>query len=132
MPRLMFLNLPVTDLAASRAFFEDLGFSFDRGCQEEHAVSLIVNETAFVVLIEREHFAAFVERPVADAGTETALTVAISAESPEAVDRLADQALAAGATPAKSPMDYGFMYQRTFHDLDGHLWEILWMDRPPT
>lgn len=128
MPRLMFLNLPVTDLAASRTFFEAIDFGFDRGCQDEHAVSMIINETAFVVLIQRERFADFVELPIADAERETALTIAISADSRQAVDQLADKALAAGATPAKEPLEYGFMYQRTFQDLDGHLWEVLWMD----
>lgn len=128
MSRLLFLNLPVADVHASRGFFEKLGFGFDQRCADEKAATMVVGKDAFVILIEREHFAEFVELPVADARLETALTIAIGEESREAVDLLADSALAAGATPAKPPQEYGFMYQRTFYDLDGHLWEVLWMD----
>ena len=131
MSRLLFLTLPVADLSASRAFFVDLGFRFDTRCPDENAASMVINETAFVILIQRERFAEFVERPVAEATSETALTLAICATDRRAVDALADAALVAGATPAKPPQEYGFMYQRSFHDLDGHLWEVLWMDSVP-
>jgi predicted lactoylglutathione lyase len=128
MSRLLFLNLPVADLRASRAFFERLGFDFDERFCDEGAGCMVVSEQAFVMLLERERFAEFVTRPVADPGAATALTVAVSAADREAVDSFAAVALAAGATPAKEPQDYGFMYQRSFHDLDGHLWEVAWMD----
>ena len=128
MSRVLFVNLPVNDLPASREFFETLGFGFDRRFCEGGAACLIVSEHAYVMLLRRDCFADFVTRPVADAFEATALTVAISAEDRAAVDRFADQALEAGATPAKPPLELGFMYQRTFHDLDGHLWEVVWMD----
>jgi hypothetical protein len=89
---------------------------------------MVVSDKAFVMLLQRDRFAEFVTRPVADAGEATALTVAISAESRAAVDAFAETALAAGAGGAKDPQDYGFMYQRSFHDPDGHLWEVMWMD----
>jgi len=128
MSRLLFLNLPVADLPASRDFFATLGFEFDERFCDNGAACMVVSDQAFVMLLQRERFAEFVTRPVADARTATALTAAISAESRTAVDAFAEAALAAGASPAKDPQDYGFMYQRSFHDLDGHLWEVMWMD----
>jgi predicted lactoylglutathione lyase len=80
------------------------------------------------MLLQRDRFADFVTKPVADPAEATALTACVSAESRTEVDSLAAAATAAGAGPAKDPQDYGFMYQRSFHDLDGHLWEIAWMD----
>ncbi|MFN8217739.1 MAG: VOC family protein [Solirubrobacterales bacterium] len=128
MSRLLFLNLPVADLAASRRFFSRLGFEFDERFCDESATCMVVSEQAYVMLLQRQRFAEFVSRPVADPATATALTVAVSAESRDAVDAFAAAALAAGAAPAKEPRDYGFMYGRSFHDLDGHLWEVMWMD----
>jgi hypothetical protein len=128
MSRLLFLNLPVADLSASRAFFARLGFDFDERFCDEGAGCMVVSEQAFVMLLERDRFAEFVTKPLADPAAATALTVAVSAEDREAVDSFAAAALATGATPAKQPQDYGFMYQRSFHDLDGHLWEVVWMD----
>lgn len=128
MSRLLFLNLPVADLAASRAFFAELGFGFDEKFCDEGAACMIVSDQAFVMLLQRERFSDFIARPIADATKETALTVAISAENREEVDSLAAAATAAGAEAGKETQDYGFMYQQSFHDLDGHLWEIVWMD----
>ncbi len=128
MSRLLFLNLPVTDLPASRAFFDTLGFDFDEKFCDEQAACMVVSEQAYVMLLQRERFAEFIAKPLADAQQATALTTAISAEDREAVDAFADAALAAGASAAKDPQDYGFMYGRSFHDLDGHLWEVMWMD----
>jgi hypothetical protein len=128
MSRLLFLNLPVVDLPASRAFFDALGFGFDERFCDEQAACMVVSDQAFVMLLERDRFADFVTKPIADAHQATALTAAVSAESREAVDAFAEAALAAGATAAKQPQEYGFMYQRSFHDLDGHLWEVMWMD----
>ncbi|HEY3552953.1 MAG TPA: VOC family protein [Solirubrobacterales bacterium] len=128
MSRLLFLNLPVADLEASREFFDRLGFEFDERFCDEGAACMIVSEQAYVMLLQRDRFAEFVTKPVAEANAATALTVAVSAEDRAAVDSFAEAALAAGATPAKDPQDYGFMYGRSFHDLDGHLWEAMWMD----
>jgi hypothetical protein len=128
MSRLLFLNLPVADLPASRAFFDTLGFSFDERFCDDQAACMVVSDQAYVMLLQRERFAEFVTKPVADAQDATALTVAVSAESRDAVDSFTETALVAGASPAKDPQEYGFMYQRSFHDLDGHLWEVMWMD----
>lgn len=128
MSRLLFLNLPVADLAASRTFFAALGFGFDEKFCDEGAACMVVSEQAYVMLLQRDRFAEFVTKPLADSAETTALTACVSAESRAEVDALADAAGAAGAGDAKGPQDYGFMYQRSFHDLDGHLWEIAWMD----
>ena len=126
--RLLFLNLPVQDLAASIAFFRTLGFEFDERFTDESATCMVVSDKAFVMLLEQSRFAGFTTKPIADAQTTEAI-VAVSADDREGVDRLADAALAAGATPANEPMDMGFMYGRSFHDLDGHLWEVVWMSQ---
>jgi predicted lactoylglutathione lyase len=128
MSRLLFLNLPVSDLPASRKFFAKLGFEFNEKFCDDGATCMIISDKAYVMLLARDRFAEFVTKPVADAGEATALTVAISADDREAVDSFVEAALAAGANAAKEPQDYGFMYQRSFHDLDGHHWEVAWMD----
>lgn len=132
MSRLLFLNLPVSDLPASRAFFEAVGLEFSGRFCEGRAECIVVGDQAFVMLFDRRHFAEFVSRTIPRAGAETAFTVSITAETRHEVDTIVDRALASGARPAKDPLEYGFMYNRTFHDLDGHLWEVMWMDRPAT
>jgi predicted lactoylglutathione lyase len=125
--RLIFLNLPVKDLPASIAFFTRLGFAFDPKFTDEHATCMIVSEQAFVMLLSEPRFADFTTAPTADATQTTEAIIAVSAEDRAAVDAFADTALAAGGTPAKDPMDFGFMYGRSFKDLDGHHWEVMWM-----
>ncbi len=123
--RLLFVNLPVADLKAAQAFFRSLGFTFDPKFTNDEAACMVLSDQAYIMLLERGRFADFARRPIADGQTEALL--AISAESREAVDALTDEALGAGGTPAGDPMDYGFMYQRSFFDLDGHHWEVMWM-----
>ena len=126
-PRLIFVNVPVRDLSASRRFFGELGFDFDERFTDETAACMVVSDQAYVMLLTEPRFAEFTPKPVADARSSTEAILAVSAESREAVDAFADAALGAGATHANEPMDYGFMYGRSFHDLDGHLWEVMWM-----
>jgi predicted lactoylglutathione lyase len=128
MSRLLFLNLPVADLRASRAFFAELGFEFNEKFCDAGAACMVVSEGAFVMLLQRDRFAEFVTKPLPNGAETTGLTVCVSAESRAEVDSLIDAAGNAGAGDAKGPQDYGFMYQRSFYDLDGHLWEIAWMD----
>lgn len=127
--RLMFVNLPVRDLDASKGYFARLGFEFDPKFTDETAACMVVGEQAYVMLLTEEAFAGFVSKPVADARRATGAIVAVSAESREEVDAFADAGLAAGGSAANEPMDHGFMYGRSFHDLDGHLWEVMWMSR---
>jgi predicted lactoylglutathione lyase len=125
--RLLFVNVPVKDVSASIAFFRDLGFTFDEKFTDAQCACLVVSEQAYVMLLDEARFADFTHRPVADATAATEAILCVSAESRQDVDGFADKALAAGGTPAGDPMDHGFMYGRSFHDLDGHLWEVMWM-----
>ena len=125
--RLVFVNLPVADAAASRAFFTRLGFSFDDRFCDESTACLVLSQAAHVMLLERPRFADFTAKPIGDPTSTTSALLCVSAADREAVDDLVDTALAAGATPAKEPMDHGLMYGRSFFDLDGHHWEVMWM-----
>jgi uncharacterized protein len=127
-PRLLFLNLPVADLQASIAFFTALGFAFNPKFTDDSAACMVVSDLGYVMLLQRERFAEFAAKPLADSGATTGALVSVSADDRAAVDAFADAALAAGAAPAKEPMDHGFMYGRSFFDLDGHHWEVMWMD----
>jgi len=124
----MFVNLPVTDLDKSIEFFTKLGFTFDARFTDETATAMIVNDEAVVMLLVQDRFKDFTKKELADATTHTEAIMALSAESREDVDALADTALEAGGSAANDPMEMDFMYGRSFEDIDGHLWEIFWMD----
>jgi predicted lactoylglutathione lyase len=126
--RSIYVNLAVEDLARSVAFFTALGFTFDPRFTDESATAMIVNDQATVMLLVRGRFADFTKKEVVDATAQTEAILALSADSREAVDALADAALAAGGSPANEPMEMDFMYGRSFDDPDGHLWEVFWMD----
>lgn len=127
-PRKLFVNLGVKDIEASVEFFTRLGFAFDPRLTDQHATCMILSDEAFVMLLAEECFKDFTSKALCDAGTHTEAILAISAESRHQVDALADAALAHGGRPANEPMDRGFMYGRSFHDVDDHLWEVIWMD----
>ena len=124
--RLIFVNTSVTDLEASKAFFTALGFAFNPKFTDENCACMIVNEQAYVMLLAEARFGDFAKKPIADRGTTESI-LALSADDREGVDAFADAALAAGGTVAGETMDYGFMYGRSFYDLDGHHWEVMWM-----
>ncbi len=126
--RLIFVNLAVEELGRSVEFFTALGFTFDPRFTDEHASCMIVSDQAFVMLLVKSRFRDFTKKELADPTTQTEAILALSAESREEVDALAEKALAAGGTPANDPIEMDFMYGRSFQDLDGHLWELIWMD----
>lgn len=128
MTRQIFINLPIQNLKRSVDFFTSLGFGFNAQFTDEKATCMIVNDSAYIMLLVNEYFGTFIKKPLSDATKQTEVLIAISAESRAGVDTLVDKALASGATVAKEPMDHGFMYVRTFYDLDGHHWEVMWMD----
>jgi len=128
MARMIFVNLAVEDLDRSVEFFTALGFAFDPRFTDETATCMIVSDDAFVMLLVESKFKEFTKKQLVDSTTHTEAILAVSAESREAVDELADAALGAGGSLANDPMDYGFMYGRSFNDPDGHLWEVMWMD----
>jgi predicted lactoylglutathione lyase len=126
--RMIFVNLAVKDLGRAVDFFTGLGFSFDPRFTDESATCMIVSDQAFVMLLVEDRFRDFTKKELADPATHTEAILAVSAESREEVDEFADKALAAGGRPANDPIDMDFMYGRSFHDPDGHLWEVVWMD----
>ena len=126
--RMLFVNLPVKNLDRSVDFFTKLGFTFDPQFTDESATQMIVGQKAFVMLLVENRFKDFTKKELVDATKHTEVIMALSAESREAVDELADKALEAGGSPANDPLEMGFMYGRSFQDPDGHLWEVVWMD----
>jgi len=124
----LFVNLPVSDLQKSVEFFTQLGFTFDQRFTDERATCMIVGEDAYFMLLVQDFFKGFTKKDVTDARSSTEAIFAIGAGSREAVDELADKALAAGAGPSNEPMEETGMYGRSFQDLDGHLWEVFYMD----
>lgn len=126
MPTRIFVNLPVRSLARSVAFFEHLGYRFDPRFSDDNASCMIVADNIFVMLLLEPFFRQFTAKPVADAHKSTEAIVCIAVDSRATVDSLVDKAIDAGALPGKT-RDLGNMYQRSFHDLDGHLWELLHM-----
>ena len=125
---MLFLNLPVADLERSTAFFAKLGFGFNPAFTGESAACMLVGEQAFVMLLTRERFAEFSKLPMADPATHTLALYCFSVSSRDEVDAVSAAALAAGAVEADGAEDHGFMYSRSFFDLDGHGWQVMWMD----
>ena len=132
MPQMIFVNLPVKDLAKSMAFFEALGFSFNPQFTDETAACMVISDTIFAMLLTHEKFAGFSPKPIADTDKTTEMLIALSRDDREAVDAIVKAALAAGGSTFNEPQDHGFMYGHAFRDLDGHVWEVFWMDPAAT
>ncbi len=130
-PQMIFVNLPVRDLEASRTFFAALGYTFNPAYTDANAACMIISDSIFVMLLVESFFRGFTTQPISDARQQTEVITCLSATSRAAVDALVDKALKAGASEPMPARDYGFMYQRGFQDLDGHLWEIAHMDGEP-
>ncbi|MEQ1719275.1 MAG: VOC family protein [Hyphomicrobium sp.] len=128
MPTRIFVNLPVADLRKSRAFFETLGFAFNVEFTGENAACMIVAEGSHVMLLTREFFQTFTRKKVADAASTTEVLTCLALDSKAQVNDMVGRAIAAGATEVRPAQDHGFMFGRSFNDLDGHIWEIIWMD----
>lgn len=123
-----FVNLPVRDLPASTAFFNALGYATNPNFSNDDASCIVVSDTLYVMLLVEPFFQGFTRKAICDARTHTEAILCLSAESRAGVDALADKALAAGGSETLEAKDYGFMYQRSFQDLDGHQWEVVHMD----
>lgn len=130
MPRLIFVNLPVSDLARSTAFYQALNAAKDeRFCDGATAACLVFSETIHVMLLTHDKFRQFTPKNIANARETSEVLICISADSREAVDATVEKAGAAGGKVDIGPrQDYGFMYGRSFEDPDGHIWEVMWMD----
>jgi len=127
MNRKIFVNLPVKDLDKSKAFFAKLGFTFNPQFTDDTAACMVISEDIFSMLLTHDKFRQFTDREIAGPKMIEVMT-ALSADSRDEVNKLTDAAVAAGATEKRPAQDYGFMFMRSFEDLDGHVWEIVWMD----
>lgn len=126
---MIFVNLPVKNLQQSMDFFTQLGYTFKKQFTDEKAACLVISDTIFAMLLTEPFFQGFIPgKEISDTGKTKEVLVCLSADSKDAVNDLADKALAAGGKAFRAPDDHGFMYSRSFEDLDGHVWEIMWMD----
>ena len=129
MQRMIFVNLPVADLARSRAFLEALGAVNEPRFTDETAACMTLSDSIHVMLLTHDKFRQFTPRPIADAKAGSEVLLCLSADSRESVDTAVSRAEAAGGTADPAPkQDYGVMYGRSVADPDGHIWEIMWMD----
>ncbi|UPK74941.1 VOC family protein [Nocardioidaceae bacterium SCSIO 66511] len=128
MSRMLFVNLPVADLDKSVAFFTALGFEFNADFTDENATAMVVNDQATVMLLVRDFFSTFTDKSIADTSASAQAILALSADSREDVDQVVSKAVEAGGRKSRETKDEGFMYGGAFEDLDGHEWEIMWMD----
>ena len=124
----IFVNLPVKGLNRSIEFFKKLGFTFNQQFTNESATCMIISEDIFVMLLVEPFFKTFTKKEIADATTTTESIICLSADSKDQVDDMIKKAIAGGATTPNEKQEQEFMYGHGFQDLDGHLWEIMWMD----
>ncbi|BCL75856.1 extradiol dioxygenase [Jeongeupia sp. HS-3] len=128
MAQQVFINLAVDDLERSKTFFAALGYSFNAQFTDENAACMVISDTIYVMLLVKPFFQSFTDKALCDARTHTETLTCLSCESRADVDALVAKALAAGGKALREPKDYGFMYSHGFEDLDGHLWELMYMD----
>lgn len=127
----IFVNLPVKDLPRTVAFFTALGYSFNPDFTDENATCMIVADNIFVMLLVEKFFKSFINKEICDATKSTEVLVCLSCDSRAHVDELVAKAVAAGGTIPRPPQDHGFMYGHSYEDLDGHIWELVYMEGMP-
>jgi uncharacterized protein len=128
MAKQIFVNLPVKDLDKSVTFFTRLGFSFNPQFTDEKATCMIIGENIYAMLLVEPFFKTFTKKEIANAHRCTEVLIALDAGSREEVKQMVSKAIEAGGSSYMDPQDHGWMYQHSFADLDGHQWEILYMD----
>ncbi len=128
MATMIFVNLPVRELPQSMDFFGKLGFTFNPQFTDATAACMVVSESIYAMLLTEAKFQSFTPKPISDARQSTEVLIALSLDSRQAVEAMVAQAVAAGGRTYAEPNDHGFMYQHGFEDLDGHIWELFYMD----
>ncbi len=123
----IFVNMPIVNLKRTVEFFTGLGFTFNSQFTSETSTCMIIGENIYAMLVEHEQFKGFIDKPIAER-TSTEMLLSLSCESADAVRRLAETAFSFGARWVNDPDDKGFMFSWAFEDLDGHLWDLFWMD----
>ena len=126
--RKVFVNLAVRDLRKSMDFFSKLGFTFNPKFTDENAACMVLSNEGYVMLLREPFFRSFTRRDLCDTSRQSEALIALSCESRDEVNAMVKTALANGGAPAMEPQDHGFMYAWSFYDVDGHHWEVLWMD----
>jgi len=124
----IFVNLPAKVLNKTIEFFTKLGFKFNPQFTDENATCMIVGEDIFVMLLVEKFFKTFTKKEICDTSKNTEVIVALSVEGREKVDQMINKAIEAGGTESREPQDHGWMYGRSFEDINGHIWEIIYMD----
>lgn len=126
--RKVFINLPVRNLEKSKEFFSKLGFTYNLKFTDDKAACMVLSEEGYVMLLAEPFFKTFMKKEICDTRTHTEALFALSCTSRAEVDDLVNKAIAGGGERAMEPQDHGFMYSWSFRDLDGHHWEVIWMD----
>ncbi len=124
----IFVNLPVENLSITVQFFKKLGFSFNPQFTDENATCMIISDNIFVMLLVEKFFKTFTNKQICDTTKDTEMIIALSAESRQKVDEMIRRVIEAGGKEYREPQDHGWMYGRSFEDINGHLWEIIYMD----
>jgi predicted lactoylglutathione lyase len=124
----IFVNLPVKDLEKSKKFFEAIGGKVNQQFTDETASSIVLSDNIFVMLLTHAKYREFTSKEIANAGKSSEVLIALGVDSKAEVDRVVNAAIKAGGKETRPPADYGFMQQRVFEDLDGHHWEVIYMD----
>ncbi len=124
----IFVNLPVKDLNRSKDFFTSIGFTINPQFTDDTAACVVISEDIYAMILTHAKFKEFTKKQIADATQTTEVLTCLTTDSKDKVNEMVDRAIAAGGTEARDPMDYGFMFGRSFNDPDGHIWEVMWMD----
>ncbi|MEU3090859.1 VOC family protein [Streptomyces massasporeus] len=126
--QMIFVNLCTADLGASKKFFTELGFTINEQFSDDTTASVVISETIVVMVHTKEKYSQFTKKDIADSRKSSEVLIALSSESREKVDELVEKAVAAGGSVSGETQDHGFMYGRAFDDVDGHTFEVVWMD----
>lgn len=127
MQKQIFVNLAIGDMQKSQAFFKRLGFTFNPQFTNDQGACMVISDDIYAMLLTKDFFQGFTGKPLVDATQATEVLICLSCESRAEVDDLVARAVAAGGTAPRAPQDHGFMYGHGFEDLDGHIWELVYM-----
>jgi predicted lactoylglutathione lyase len=130
--QMIFVNLPVSDVKRARKFYTALGFTINEQYSNEQAACVVISETIYVMVLVKDYFATFIDKPVSDAHKQTEVLLCLTTTSKEATDAMVVKAVKAGGRMPRPAKDLGFMYQHAFEDPDGHIWELAFMSGQPT
>lgn len=129
--QMIFVNLPVSDVQRARNFYTGLGFTINEQFSNEQAACVVISESIYVMVLHTDFFATFTDKPICDAREQTEVLLCLSRTSREDTDALVAKAIAAGGSAHRPAQDHGFMYQHSFQDPDGHVWELVFMPGEP-